>query len=133
MCPPSSSTHFIALVLMSLMARLAILIHRSAANSLVIHSCSSSTLAGSVLYTWPLMYPHKKKSNGVRSGDRGGHLCSCPSDTIRFPKSSFSRAVTTRCAGAPSCTHHPLARRPLFLSSNLSLMLGTTKLSIIAR
>ena len=96
-----------------------------AANSLMIRSRSSSTLAGDVVYSWPLMYPHKKKSNGVRSGERGGHSCSCPSNTIRFPKSSFSRAVTAlvRCAGAPSCTHHPLARRPLFLSSDLPLML----------
>ena len=120
---------------MSLMARLAILVRRSAANSLVSRSRSSSTLAGGVVYSWPLMYPLKKKSNGVRSGERGGHSCSCPSDTVRFPKSSFSRAATAlaRCAGEPSCTHHPLARRPLFLSSNLPLMLVTTKLSIIAR
>src|SRR5258705_9388381 len=42
------------------------------AMTLVILVFKSSILLTGVWYTWSLTYPHKKKSRGVMSGDRGG-------------------------------------------------------------
>ncbi|GBM30620.1 hypothetical protein AVEN_18314-1 [Araneus ventricosus] len=38
----------------------------------------SCNVGGGVAYTCPFMCPHKKKSNGVKSGERGGHSAKPP-------------------------------------------------------
>ncbi|GBO19216.1 hypothetical protein AVEN_20831-1 [Araneus ventricosus] len=43
------------------------------AQASVIRFRSSCNVGGGVTYTRCLMYPHRKKSNGFRSGERGGH------------------------------------------------------------
>ena len=51
--------------------------------------------------------PHKKKSQGVKSGDLGGHSISRCKATTWLPKSSFRRSETLRALwqGAPSWNH----------------------------
>ncbi|GBM49158.1 hypothetical protein AVEN_148082-1 [Araneus ventricosus] len=39
---------------------------------------SSCNVCGGVAYTRCLMYPHRQKSNGFRSGERGGHSTQPP-------------------------------------------------------
>ena len=55
-----------------------------------------------------LMYPHRKKSQGVKSGERAGQSLS-PSQVITRPGNiscKRSCTISARCAGAPSCAHH---------------------------
>jgi hypothetical protein len=77
---------------------------------------------GGVENTLFLRYPHIKKSQGVKSGDRGGHSTSwCKAITWRFsPNTSLRRSLTSirRCARALSCAH----RRPLNIPSQLILV-----------
>ncbi|GBN85562.1 hypothetical protein AVEN_37034-1 [Araneus ventricosus] len=44
----------------------------------VIRFRSSWNVGGGVAYTRCLMYSHRKKSNGFRSGERGGHSTQLP-------------------------------------------------------
>ncbi|GBM16134.1 hypothetical protein AVEN_163152-1 [Araneus ventricosus] len=48
------------------------------AQASVIRFRSSYNFRGGVAYTRCLMYPHRKKSNGFRSGERGGHSTQPP-------------------------------------------------------
>jgi hypothetical protein len=43
------------------------------AQTSLIRTCKSCIVAGRVSKTFDLRYPHKKKSQELRSGDRGGH------------------------------------------------------------
>ncbi|GBO24163.1 hypothetical protein AVEN_82723-1 [Araneus ventricosus] len=56
-------------------------------------------------YTSSLRWPHRKKSNGVRSGERGGHRTGPPRPIQRpgYSVSNQPRTGAQKCAGAPSC------------------------------
>ncbi|GBL92932.1 hypothetical protein AVEN_54586-1 [Araneus ventricosus] len=56
-------------------------------------------------YTSSLRWPHRKKSNGVRCGERGGHRTGPPRPIQRpgYSTSSQPRTGAQKCAGAPSC------------------------------
>jgi hypothetical protein len=61
---------------------------------------SSMSVGKGGTYTKPLMYPHKKKSQSVRSGDLGGHFIkgesACPARPIQLlDRCSFRCARTT--------------------------------------
>ncbi|GBM86203.1 hypothetical protein AVEN_239236-1 [Araneus ventricosus] len=75
------------------------------AQASVIRFRSSCNVGGGVAYTRCLMYPHRKKSNGFRSGERGGH-----STQPKYPMAccwNVSRmhcwTLDTLCEEAPSC------------------------------
>ena len=57
-------------------------------------------------YTMFLMYPHRKKSSGKRSGLRGGQGIGPPLPIQASGDLSFKTSVTKqmKCGGAPSCT-----------------------------
>ncbi|GBN97569.1 hypothetical protein AVEN_224851-1 [Araneus ventricosus] len=78
------------------------------AQASVIQFRSSFSVGGGVAYTRCLMYPHRKKSSGFRSGERGGHSTQPP-----YPMTccwNVSRmycwTLDTLCGGAPSCWNH---------------------------
>ncbi|GBM09100.1 hypothetical protein AVEN_5284-1 [Araneus ventricosus] len=48
------------------------------AQASIIRFQSSCNVGGGVAYTRCLMYPHRKKSNGFRSGEGGGHSTQPP-------------------------------------------------------
>ncbi|GBL98053.1 hypothetical protein AVEN_84562-1 [Araneus ventricosus] len=48
------------------------------AQASVIRFRSSCNVGGGFAYNRCLMYPHRKKSNGFRSGERGGHSTQSP-------------------------------------------------------
>ncbi|GBM43033.1 hypothetical protein AVEN_215167-1 [Araneus ventricosus] len=54
------------------------------AQASVIRFRSSCNVGGGVAYTRCLMYPHRKKSNGFRSGERGGkfYATTIPDDLL---------------------------------------------------
>ncbi|GBM54121.1 hypothetical protein AVEN_119850-1 [Araneus ventricosus] len=66
---------------------------------------SSCNVGRGVAYIRCLMYPHRKKSNGFRSGERGGHSTqppypmTCCWDVSRM----YFWILDTLCGGAPSC------------------------------
>ncbi|GBM47863.1 hypothetical protein AVEN_91846-1 [Araneus ventricosus] len=73
---------------------------------------SSCSVGGGVAYTCCLMYPHSKKSNGFRSGERGSHSTQPP-----YPMTccwNVSRmyywTLDTLWGGAPSCWNHTFRR-----------------------
>ncbi|GBL78486.1 hypothetical protein AVEN_42970-1 [Araneus ventricosus] len=75
------------------------------AQASLIRFRNSCNVGGGVAYTRCLMYPHSKKSNGFRSGERGGH-----STQTAYPMTccwNMSRiycwTLDTLCEGAPSC------------------------------
>lgn len=65
----------------------------------------SITLFGLLSYTLDLRYPHKKKSNGVRSGNRGGYETSPHLDTNLPENCSIDNAMLSFDVWhvAPSC------------------------------
>ncbi|GBO02620.1 hypothetical protein AVEN_71588-1 [Araneus ventricosus] len=82
------------------------------AQASVIRFRSSCNVGGGVAYTRCLMYPHRKKSNGFRSGERGGHSTQAP-----YPMTccwNVSRmycwAFDTLCGGAPLCWNRTFRR-----------------------
>ena len=65
---------------------------RKTLNSSIILCCSSLMFWGGVANTLFLRYPHIKKSQGVKSGERGGHsTLSCSAITRFCPKTSLRR------------------------------------------
>lgn len=117
--PPSSLSQNIALLKIAQRTRRKIcgLIVRQTRTIL---SFKSSTLAGCVVYTCCLRWPHRKKSKGVRSGERGGHSRGPWRPIQWFPNflyNSFLVALAV-CAGWPSCWNHMLARNFSGTSSN---------------
>ncbi|GBM72647.1 hypothetical protein AVEN_117433-1 [Araneus ventricosus] len=48
----------------------------------VIRFRSSYNVVGEVSYTRCFMHPHRKKCNGFRSGERGGHSATIPDDLL---------------------------------------------------
>ncbi|GBN39232.1 hypothetical protein AVEN_259531-1 [Araneus ventricosus] len=82
------------------------------AQASVIRFRSSCNVGGGVKYTRCLMYPHRKMSNGFRSGERGGYSTQPP-----YPMTccwNVSRiycwTLDTLCGGAPSCWKHTFRR-----------------------
>ncbi|GBM86971.1 Solute carrier family 52, riboflavin transporter, member 3-B [Araneus ventricosus] len=78
------------------------------AQASVIRFRSSCNVGGVGANTRCLMYPHRKKSNGFRSGERGGHSTQPP-----YPMTccwNVSRmycwTLDTLCGGTPSCWNH---------------------------
>ncbi|GBN69720.1 hypothetical protein AVEN_272430-1 [Araneus ventricosus] len=75
------------------------------AQASVIRFQSYCNVAGGVAYTRCLMYPHRKRSNGFRSGERGGHSkhppypMTCCWNVSRM----YCWTLDTLCEGAPSC------------------------------
>lgn len=107
-CPPLTSKHFKILRLTPFSMALLIsspVIERKAFLTL---TWQSSFVVSAVANTLSLIDPHIKKSNGVRSGERGGQRYG-PSLAIHwspnvFSKNSFTNRVL--CGGAPSCWYH---------------------------
>ncbi|GBM53654.1 hypothetical protein AVEN_101660-1 [Araneus ventricosus] len=82
------------------------------AQASVIRFRSSCIAGGGVAHIRCLMYPHRKKPNGFRSGERGGHSTQPP-----YPKTccwNVSRmycwTLDTLCGGAPLCWNHTFRR-----------------------
>ncbi|GBO40157.1 hypothetical protein AVEN_254208-1 [Araneus ventricosus] len=82
------------------------------AQASVIRFRSSYNVGGGVACTRCLMYPHKKKFNGFRSRECGGHSTQPP-----YPMTccwNVSRMhcweLDTLCGGAPSCWNHTFRR-----------------------
>ncbi|GBM76108.1 hypothetical protein AVEN_18942-1 [Araneus ventricosus] len=82
------------------------------AQASVIRFQSSCNVGGGFAYTRCLMYPHRKKSNGFRSGECAGHSRQPP-----YPMTccwNMSRmhcwTLDTLCGGAPSCWNHTFRR-----------------------
>ncbi|GBN76122.1 hypothetical protein AVEN_188860-1 [Araneus ventricosus] len=67
----------------------------------------SSAESTGVSYAKDFMCPQKKKSSGLRSGERGGQATGPPRPIYRT-RYVFKecRAVLEKCAGAPSCINH---------------------------
>ena len=74
---------------------------RKSSTSSIILWRSVARLSGGVVNTLFLRYRQRKKSHGVRSGERGGHSMSCCNPITRFGNVAFSRSLTAmrRCAG----------------------------------
>ncbi|GBN51829.1 hypothetical protein AVEN_23550-1 [Araneus ventricosus] len=73
---------------------------------------SSCSVGGEVAYTRCLMCPHRKKSNGFRSGERGGHSMQ-PSHPMTYcwnVSRMYCWTLDTLCGGAPSCWNHTFRR-----------------------
>ena len=70
---------------------------------------------GTVAYTLLLRYPHRKKSQGVKPGDLGGHsLGQCKAIILCLKKSIIQVLTSTEvCGGAPSWAHHRREKLPL--------------------
>ena len=108
-CPPFLSTKSIARLCISRTARLI----KSgccgkALNVSTIRWRNTSIFWGEVENNLSLRYPHRTKSHGVKSGERGGHSTSWPKPMTRlFPNTLLSRFLISirRWAGAPSCAH----------------------------
>ncbi|GBL91181.1 hypothetical protein AVEN_195084-1 [Araneus ventricosus] len=94
----------------------------------VIRFRRSCNVGGRVAYIRCLMYPHRKKSNGFRSAERGGHSTQPP-----YPMTccwNLSRmycwTLHTLCGGAPSCWDHTFRRslnsKPSRKSDNTSFL-----------
>ncbi|GBN42418.1 hypothetical protein AVEN_123103-1 [Araneus ventricosus] len=82
------------------------------AQASVIRFRSSCNVGGGVAYTRCLMYPHRKKSNGLRSDERGGHSTQPP-----YPMTccwNVSRmyfwTLDALCGVAPPCWNHTFRR-----------------------
>ncbi|GBO14223.1 hypothetical protein AVEN_16893-1 [Araneus ventricosus] len=82
------------------------------AQVFVVRFRSSSNVGGGVAYTRCFMYPHRKKSNMFRSGERGGDSTQPP-----YPMTccwNVSRmycwTLDTLCGGAPSCWNYVFRR-----------------------
>jgi hypothetical protein len=75
------------------------------------------------------MYTQRKKSNGVKSGERGGQVIGPPRSIHLLPKvsSKYSRTTLVQCTGAPSCWTHNLAPSLRRLDSTGFLSLGVHK------
>ncbi|GBN11491.1 hypothetical protein AVEN_173477-1 [Araneus ventricosus] len=78
------------------------------AQASVIRFRSSCNVGGGVAYTHCLIYPHRKKSNGFRSDEHGGHSTqppypvTCCLDVSRV----YCWTLNPSCGGAPSCWNH---------------------------
>nr|GBL93515.1 hypothetical protein AVEN_78145-1 [Araneus ventricosus] len=82
------------------------------AQASVIRFRSSCNVGGVVAYTCCLMYPHRKKSNGFRSGERGGHSTQPPNPMTCCWNMSrmYYWTLDTWCGGAPSCCNDTFRR-----------------------
>ena len=71
-------------------------------------SLRSSKVAGLLAYTSDLIWPHRKKSNGIRSHERGGHSNGSFLEITRSPNLPFNISIVTRAVWlvAPSCWNH---------------------------
>ncbi|GBO45786.1 hypothetical protein AVEN_30481-1, partial [Araneus ventricosus] len=75
------------------------------AQASVIRFRSSWNVGRGVAYTRCLVYPHRRKCNGFRSGERGGHSTQppYPMTYCRNVPRMYCWALDTLCGGAPSC------------------------------
>ncbi|GBL62173.1 hypothetical protein AVEN_208129-1 [Araneus ventricosus] len=82
------------------------------AQASVIQFRSSCNVGGRVAYTRCLRHPHSKKSNGFRSGERGGHSLQPPySMTCCWNVSRmYCWILDTLCEEAPSCWNYTFRR-----------------------
>ncbi|GBM16810.1 hypothetical protein AVEN_261126-1 [Araneus ventricosus] len=78
------------------------------AQASVMRCRRSCNVGGGVAYTCPFMCPHKKKSNGVKLGERGGHSTKPPYPTTSYWNVSIRYCLTfeTLRREAPSCYNH---------------------------
>ncbi len=107
---PPSCKHMRARLIISRTALLIIIWSRLTWSiSRIILCLRSSTLAGGLTKTLLFTYPQRKKSQGVRSGDRGGHSGLWWKAMIWFGKKSASQARISSAVCA-SCAHHNLAK-----------------------
>ena len=74
-------------------------------HSEMMRSRNSSNVLDFCLNTWFFKWPQRKKSRGVRSGDRAGHSIGPlqPSHRSGNLLSSHCLTINTYCRGAPSC------------------------------
>ena len=81
-------------------------------NTSLIWSHMSSLVCGAAAYTRSLTYGQTKKSNGVRSGERGGHGCAVLREMTRRPnkRRRILRLPRVVCTRAPSCINHVVRR-----------------------
>jgi len=87
---------------------------------------SSASVFGGGQYTLLLTKPHRKKSNGFKSGECGGHESSVFRDINRLPNvsSSHSKTLLEVCGAAPSCWKYILSlSSPFFLKDGRNLLL----------
>ncbi|GBL78048.1 hypothetical protein AVEN_143355-1 [Araneus ventricosus] len=82
------------------------------AQASVIRFRSACNVGGGVAYTHCLMYPHRKKSNGFRSGERGGHSTQPPYPITCCWNVSrmYCWTLDTLCGEVPSCWKHTFRR-----------------------
>ncbi|GBL88387.1 hypothetical protein AVEN_103039-1 [Araneus ventricosus] len=75
------------------------------AQASVIRFRSSCNVGGGVAYTRCLIYPHRKKSSGFRSGERGGHSTQPPYPMTCYWNVSrmYCWSLDILCGGAPWC------------------------------
>ena len=106
--PPFLTMHKAALLRIACVALVInSLLFLKISNSCKMLSLNAMIFNGGDLQIRDFMYPHKKKSHGVKSGDLGGHSVSWPRETTCLPKSCLNLYVTTFCRwqGAPSWNH----------------------------
>ena len=82
--------------------------------------------------------PKKKKSHGVRSGDRGGHSTGWLRAITQFQNNSCNLSLTMilRCGWAPSCVHQRRLNWPFRYRrnrANSESINGTTSLLTMSR
>ncbi|GBN13971.1 hypothetical protein AVEN_62030-1 [Araneus ventricosus] len=67
---------------------------------------STCNIGGGIEYTRCLMYPHRNKSNGFRSGERGGYSTQPPYPMTCCWNVSrmYCSTLDTLCGGASSCS-----------------------------
>ena len=94
---PHSKIHLSALSLISWNALRTKRARLRAVTAFLMFLSSSGRSHGTVVYTSFLRWPQRKKSHGVRSGERGGHSWACPRLMIRLGK-FHNHIFYTSCA-----------------------------------
>ncbi|GBN14730.1 hypothetical protein AVEN_219937-1 [Araneus ventricosus] len=82
------------------------------AQASVIRFRSSCNVGGGVAHTRCLMYPHRKRSNGFRSSERGGHstLPPYPMTCCWLVSRMYCWTLHTLYGGEPLCWNHTFRR-----------------------
>ena len=89
-------------------------------SSILFRSISAFSI--DVACTIHFQCPHKRKSNGFKSGERAGRAIGPPRPIHLFAKCRFKNCLATRlkCGGAPSCINRIRSLISIGTSSNIS-------------
>ena len=126
MSPTRTNTCFISLISCCTLPNLRWFISIAV---VLIFPMSSYLLPISVSYTFPLIQPQWKKSNGVRSGDLASQATGLPLP-IHLPGkwwSNHRRTESVKCAGTPSSWYHRCRRDCKGISFNIGITTSSMK------